>query len=515
MPEPVAQCSPQTGPAALINPQLSRSALRGDDRCFEDLTMQRRTPFLPLVLIALLTHGGGDGVAGAAEETPPNIVLIMADDLGYAELGCYGQQKIQTPHIDRLAGEGMRFTQAYAGSHVCQPSRSVLMTGLHTGHTPVRANDASQMLLPDDVTVAELLKEAGYATGGFGKWGLGPQNSTGQPIRQGFDEFFGQYLQVHAHFYYPYWVEHNEQRHMLPGNEGGKRQQYVQDEIHAAAMKFIRDHREGTFFAYLPYIIPHVELVVPDEWEAPYRGKFPKVRLEDSRPGYISSDDGFVTFAGMVSRLDAYVGEVRALLEELQIADNTLVIFTSDNGGQGGGQDNAWGRMTDFFEGNGPLRGHKGTFYEGGLRVPFIVHWPGVTEPGSVSDHVTGFQDMLPTLCEVAGIEAPHETDGISIVPTLKGDASQTGHVGLYWEYRRGNGIGRAARMGRWKAVQVRPDGPLELYDLTADIGEEHDLAGDHPAIVRQIVAFMDGAHLEQREYLDAVERTRIDDYVR
>lgn len=465
-------------------------------------------PLLFSVVLCLLC-----GPIQAAEK--PNIVFIMADDLGYAELGCYGQTKINTPHIDRLAADGLRFTQAYAGSHVCQPSRSVLMTGLHTGHTPVRANDVNQMLLPDDVTVAELLHEAGYATGGFGKWGLGPQNSTGQPNRQGFDEFFGQYLQVHAHFYYPFWVEHNQQRVMLPGNEGDQRQQYVQDEIHTAAMNFIRGNKEGPFFAYLPYIIPHVELVVPEEWEAPYRGKFPKVLLEDSRPGYISGEDGFVTFAGMVSRLDAYVGEVRALLAELGIADNTLLIFTSDNGGQGGGKDNAWGRMTDFFDGNAPLRGYKGTFYEGGLRVPFIAHWPGRTTPGSVTDHITGFQDMLPTFCDVARLETPPETDGISIVPTLTGAGSQAKHRGLYWEYRRGDSIGRATRMGRWKAIQARTGGPVELYDLQADVSESTNVADAHPALVRELVAYLEGCHVDQRDYPNVIERTTIHDYVR
>lgn len=439
----------------------------------------------------------------------------MADDLGYGELGCYGQQKIATPHIDRLAADGLRFTQAYAGAHVCQPSRSVLMTGLHTGHTAVRANDIQQMLLPEDVTLVELLQSAGYTTGGFGKWGLGPQQSTGQPNQQGFNEFVGQYLQVHAHFYYPYWIEHNEQRLMLPGNEENQRQQYVQNVVHDAALTFIRDHKDRPFFAYLPYILPHVELVVPDEWEAPYRGNFPKVRLEDSRPGYISSDDGFATFAGMVSRLDAYVGEVRALLDELGITEQTIVIFTSDNGGQGGGKDRAWGRMTDFFAGNGPLRGYKGTFYEGGLRVPFIARWPGKTVQGSVTNHITGFQDLLPTCCEIAGIETPAVTDGISLVPLLTGDGEQIDHLGLYWEYHTRKGIGRAARMGRWKSVQSEPTDPVELYDLTRDLGESTNVADDHPALVREITAFMDGSHVEQRDYPPSVQPMTIDDYVK
>ncbi|MCA9075604.1 MAG: arylsulfatase [Planctomycetaceae bacterium] len=446
----------------------------------------------------------------------PNIVLIMADDLGYGALGCYGQTKINTPHIDRLAGDGMRFTQAYAGSHVCQPSRSVLMQGLHTGHTAVRANDLDQLLLPEDVTVAELLKEQGYATGGFGKWGLGYIGTTGQPSRQGFDTWFGQYLQVHAHFYYPFWVRLNDEQYLLPGNNGGKRGQYVQDELHAQALGFIRENADGPFFAYLPYIIPHVELVVPEEWEQPYRGKFPKVAIMDPRPGYIGSEDGLTTLAGMISRLDAYVGEVRSLLEELDIADNTLVIFTSDNGGQNGGKDNGWTKMTDFFEANGPLRGYKGTFYEGGMRVPFIVHWPGKTTPNSVSDHICGFQDVLPTFCEIAGADTPEVTDGLSLVPTLVGEGSQVEHRGMYWEYRRGDGIGRAVRMGRWKAVQLRDDGPVELYDLEADVSETTNIAADHHALVREMVAYMDGCHEDEREYPPAqISRPKIDDFVR
>ncbi|MCA9023669.1 MAG: arylsulfatase [Planctomycetaceae bacterium] len=445
----------------------------------------------------------------------PNIVLIMADDLGYGALGCYGQTKIDTPHIDQLAADGIRFTQAYAGSHVCQPSRSVLMQGLHTGHTAVRANDLDQLLSPEDVTVAGLLKDRGYATGGFGKWGLGYIGTTGQPNRQGFDTWFGQYLQVHAHFYYPYWVRLNNEQYMLPGNEGGKRGQYVQDAMQSQALNFIRENADGPFFAYLPYIIPHVEMVVPEEWEEPYRGKFPKVAIMDPRPGYIGSEDGLTTLAGMISRLDAYVGEVRSLLDELEIADNTIVIFTSDNGAQSGGKDAGWTKMTDFFQANGPLRGYKGTFYEGGLRVPFIVYWPGKTKAGAVSDHICGFQDVLPTLCEIAGVDTPEVTDGMSLMPTLVGQGSQDEHRGLYWEYRGRDSLGRAARMGRWKAVQLRDDGPVELYDLSNNVSETHNIAPQHPAIVREMVAFMDGCHEDQREYPPATFRPKIDDFIR
>ena len=465
-----------------------------------------------LWLLALSIFILCEWAVGADGEPPPNIVFIMADDLGHGALGCYGQQQIATPHIDRIAAEGMRVTQAYAGSHVCQPSRSVLMTGLHTGHTPVRANDTQQFLLDDDVTVAELLQARGYATGGFGKWGLGYEGTSGHPNRQGFDEFFGQYLQVHAHFYYPYWVWHNDEQVMLPENEGRQAARYIADETHSRALEFIRRHRDGPFFAYLPYIIPHVELVVPDDSEEPYRGKFPKVSIQDPRQGYRGSEDGLTTFAGMVSRLDGQVGEVLALLEELRIDDRTVVFFTSDNGAQGA----TWARMNDFFGSTGGLRGYKGTFYEGGLRVPFVVRWPGRIPAGSQTDQVCGFQDKIHTLCENAGAETPEVIDGVSILPTLTGQGTQVEHVGLYWEYAaRSGGIGRAARMGRWKAVQPRPDSPVELYELASDPAEASDIAGEHPAVRLEVTAWMDGAHAAPRPPAGPVRRTGVKDYVR
>lgn len=465
-----------------------------------------------LVTIVLF---GSFCIQTALAADPPNIVFIIADDLGYGELGCYGQEQIETPHIDRLAAEGMRFTQAYAGSHVCQPSRCVLMTGMHTGHAAVRANDVKQLLLEEDVTVAELLKGAGYATGGFGKWGLGYEGTSGHPNRQGFDEFFGQYLQVHAHFYFPYWVWHNEEKVFFPENEPRQQGSYVQDEIHAAALEFIRGHADQPFFCYCPYIIPHVELVVPAESEAPYRGRFPKVPILDPRPGYLGSEDGLTTLAGMISRLDVQVGEIMALLEELGVADNTLVIFTSDNGAQSGGKDQGWTKMTDFFQGNGPLRGYKGTFYEGGLRVPFIARWPGRVAPGTTSDHICGFQDVLPTLCDVAGVEPPEEIDGISMTGTLTGAGGQREHEGLYWEYARGNGLGRAARMGRWKAVQAAPNRAVELYDLQTDVSESRDVSAENADIVAHLLTFLNAAHVPPREYPERIERPTIDDYVR
>ena len=448
--------------------------------------------------------------ADAADSRRPNIIFIMADDLGYGELGCYGQKKIRTPHIDKLAAEGMRFTQCYAGSNVCAPSRSVLMTGLHTGHTPVRANGLGKYLHDGDVTTAEVLKRAGYATGGFGKWGLGDIDTPGRPTAQGFDRFFGQLQQVHAHFYYPYWVWSDDTKFFLPENEGRKRSRYVHDEIHAQALQFIRDNRDRPFFCYLPYIIPHVELVAPEDSLAPYRGKFPEEPLPDPRKGYIGADEPYATFAGMVSRLDGHVGQIMALLAELDIDDNTIVFFTSDNGGQGG----AWTRMTDFFDGNKPLRGYKGEFYEGGIRVPLIARWPGKVAAGSQTDHLCTFWDVMPTLSDLAGAETPANIDGVSFAPTLLGEGKQREHEYLYWEYRYGNRMTHAVRIGEWKAVQPR-SGALELYNLHSDIGETTDLAAERPEVVERAKQVIAQAHAEEREYPYNGPRLTVDDYVR
>lgn len=452
-------------------------------------------------------------VTRAADQQKPNIIFIMADDLGYAEVGCYGQTKIKTPHIDQLAADGMKFTQAYAGCMVCQPSRSVLMTGQHTGHTAVRANDLNQLLYEEDKTVAEVLKSAGYATGCFGKWGLGYEGTPGRPNQKGFDQFTGQLLQVHAHFYYPFWIWRNEEKVMLPENENNQRGTYIQDLIHADAKNFIRQNSKQPFFAYLSYILPHVELVVPEESERPYRGKFPKREIKDPRPGYIGSEDGLRTFAGMVSRLDAHVGEVVKLLEELGIRDNTLIIFTSDNGGQGGN----WKEMTDFFDGNAPLKGHKGTMYEGGLRVPFIASWPGKIAPGTTSELQIAFWDMLPTFADVAHAKVPAgvDIDGISILPTLLGKGTQKKHDYLYWEYTKGTIRSRALRMGDWKAVQNRMNRPIELYNLKQDVGETKDLASQNPEQVKQMTEAMQQAHTAPRDFPQTLKPVGIKGYVK
>ena len=427
-------------------------------------------------------------LAATSAAKPPNIVYIMADDLGYGHLGSYGQAKIRTPHLDRLAAEGMRFTQAYAGSAVCAPSRSVLMTGLHGGHTPVRGNLGDAHLRDSDVTVAEVLQSAGYATGGYGKWGLGLANSPGHPLRQGFDEFLGYLHQVHAHFFYPFWLTLDQGRLRLPRNENGGRGQYSHDILFERALEFVRDNRTGPFFCYLPVTIPHVELAVPADSLAEYRGQFPEVGGgQERRVGYIVSPNPRATYAAMVSRLDRDVGRMLALLEGLGIAGETVVIFNSDNGAQSG-----FDVSEDFFEASGPLRGYKGSMYEGGLRIPQIVKWTGSVQAGAVTRHVTYFADMLPTFAELAGVEAP-PTDGISIVPTLRGSAVQRNHDWLYWEVVGSDNALRAqaARNGRWKFVRASVDGPVELYDLDGDEAETSDLAAERPDLIESFESWV------------------------
>ncbi len=413
----------------------------------------------------------------------PNIVLIMADDLGYGHLGSYGQTKIKTPHIDRLAARGMRFTQAYAGSTVCAPSRSVLITGLHGGHTSVRGNLGDAHIQHEDITLAEVLKKAGYATGAYGKWGLGLAGSPGHPLRQGFDDFLGYLHQVHAHFFYPFWLTLNHGRMDLPLNRNGGRGQYSHDLIVQRALDFIRTNRDGPFFCYLPVTIPHVELAVPEDSLVEYLGKFPEIGGgQERRIGYIVSPNPRATYAAMVSRLDRDVGRIVDLLEELGIESDTLVIFNSDNGAQ-----SRFDVSEDFFDATAGLRGYKGSMYEGGLRVPQIGSWPGRVKAGAVSDHITYFPDMMPTFAELAGVDAP-ATDGISIVPTLLGDRTQQKHDWLYWELvSSGNQLrSQAARKGRWKFVRAAADGPVELYDLEADRAETTDLASRNPKLVEE-----------------------------
>jgi arylsulfatase A-like enzyme len=405
----------------------------------------------------------------------PNLIYILADDLGYGDVGCYGQDRIRTPSLDRMAAEGMRFTQHYAGSTVCAPSRCSLMTGQHTGHTWIRANGRAP-IRPEDVTVAEVLQDAGYATGMAGKWGLGHVGTTGDPNRKGFDHFFGYVDQGRAHFYYTEYLWRNGEKVVLADNEGGKRGTYSHDLIAAEGLEFIRKNREGPFLLYLPYTIPHAEVVVPEDSLAEYRGKFP----EKPFPGghYCAQETPNAARAGMITRMDRDIGRVFALLKELGLDEDTLVMFSSDNGPcAAGGQDYR------FFESQGPLRGIKRDLYDGGIRVPTIARWPGKIDPGAVSEHVSAFWDVLPTFAELAGVEPPADIDGISMAPALLGRGDeQKQHEYLYWEHKGD----QAVRMGDWKGVRNK-GGDIELFDLGADIGEKNDLAAGHPDIVARM----------------------------
>jgi arylsulfatase A len=472
---------------------------------------------MPRLLGIALTLAGSLAApsAHAADRDPPrrpNIVLILADDLGYGHVGCFGQEKIATPNLDRLAAGGMRLTRFYSGAAVCAPARSTLMTGLHTGHTPVRNNGLDRQLGAGDVTLAEVLRRAGYATGGFGKWGLGREGTPGVAVDQGFDTWFGQYSQTHAHFHYPSFLMRDRARHPLPENAGRRRGRYAPDAVHERALEFIEANRAQPFFAYLAYTLPHVELAAPPGARAAHEGRWPRVGRADPRPGYLGSDDARAEFAAMVSHLDRQVGEVMGLLGRLGIDGETAVIFTSDNGPQPG----AWADIfVEFFDGNGPFRGAKGSFFEGGLRVPTIVRWPGRVRPGASSDHLGYFPDVMPTVAELAGAEAhlPEGLDGLSLAPTLLGRPDeQRRHDYLYWEAAgaRQDTLQRAVRWGDWKAVGKAGEA-WALYDLAADPGERRDVAARHPEVLERIEAICREAHAPERRYGPAPEESAAD----
>jgi arylsulfatase A-like enzyme len=459
--------------------------------------------------IAAVLSGCESGLRRAYGQERPNIVYILADDLGYGDLGCYGQKDIHTPNLDRMAREGMVVTQHYSGSTVCAPSRSCLMTGQHTGHTPVRGNkeyqpEGQHPLPAESVTVAEVLKRAGYTTGAFGKWGLGYPGSEGDPNNQGFDEFYGYNCQRYAHNYYPYFLRHNDKKVMLAGNEGKKTEQYAPDLIQEQTLKFIEANKDNPFFLYVPNVIPHAELLVPeDEIVKSYRGQFaekPYKGVDDGRSykrgGYGSVETPRANFAAMVTRLDRYVGEILDRLRQLGLDKRTLVMFTSDNGPHGEG-----GANPKYFDSSGGLRGMKRDLYEGGIRVPMIARWPGKIKAGSGSEHISAFWDVMPTLAELAGADAPDNIDGISFVPTLLGQKQkQKEHEYLYWEFHERGGK-QAVRKGKWKAIRLQvkrdPDGPLELYDLQKDPQEKNNVASQHPDIVDRMAQIMREAHVD------------------
>jgi arylsulfatase A len=412
-------------------------------------------------------------------ESKPNIIYIMADDLGYGDLGCYGQKLIKTPNIDQIAADGMKFTQHYSGSPLCAPSRCSLMTGKHTGHCYIRNNkplpyEGNLPVPAQEVTLAEIMKKAGYVTGCIGKWGLGFPGSEGDPNKQGFDHWFGYNCQRQAHEYYPPHLWRNADKVILEGNQNGKEQQYSHDLLTNEALEFIQKNSNHPFFLYLPYTIPHTKFQVPDLGEYPDKDWQNNHKIQ----------------AAMISRMDKDVGKILGLLKELDIDNHTLVIFTSDNGPHGGA-----GTLQKFHAA-GPLRAQKGTLYEGGIRVPMVARWPGKIKSGSLTEHISAFWDVLPTMAQIAGIDPPADIDGISFLPALLGQNSkQKQHDYLYWEL----GGKQAVRKGDFKAVKLQPlpDTPVELYNLKTDLAEKNNIAEKHPEIIAQIKKIMLEAHTE------------------
>jgi arylsulfatase A-like enzyme len=440
-------------------------------------------PALVFALAAMLPL-----LARAAPTAKPNIVYIMADELGYFELSCLGNPHIRTPNIDRMAAEGIRFTQGMAGSAVCAPTRCCFLTGKHSGHTSVRLNGGGTPLRAGEPTIASILKPLGYATGGFGKWGNGGRGSTGVPEQHGFDVFVGYYDQVHAHSYYPPYLIRNSEELPLAGNRGNSDgTTYSHYVIMAEAVKFIRANKDRPFLAYLPVTPPHGNFDIPNS--------DPAWAIYQDKPW----PEPARRYAAMVTMLDRHVGEIFALLKELGLDERTLVMFSGDNGG------NDYFVTPEYSRGvhsankdpktGTEFRGRKGQLYEGGLRIPVIARWPGRIAPGRVSDLLWYFPDVLPTIAEVAGAKAPADTDGISILPELIGEAAagrkQAQHEYLYWEITGQT----AVRMRQWKAIQPKKDAAWELYDLSTDISEAKDLAPARPEILAQLQAFARAAH--------------------
>jgi len=432
--------------------------------------------------------------AGTASIHKPNIVFIIVDDMGWADLGCYGSKQIKTPNIDRMAEQGMLFTQAYSGCTVCAPARSVLMTGLHMGHTSVRGNTGGIPILEEDVTVAEVLKKAGYTTGGFGKWGLGDVGTPGVPEKQGFDDFFGYYHQIHAHDYWTPYLWHNSQKVPMTG-EQGTAQRYSHNRIFDKTLEFIHKNKNRPFFCYAPWTPPHGKYQFPESdpaWQIYKDKSWPK---------------NAKVAAAMDTMIDRHVGQLLALLKELDIDERTIVFFVSDNG--------AAQRFDGVLDSSGPLRGFKRSMYEGGIRVPMIVRWPGKIKASKVNHHQFYFADVMPTLAELAAASKymPSNVDGLSIVPTLTGrDKKQKKHEFLYWEWHRFNwgkrrniadGLTQAIRMGKWKAVRHNSNVPFELYDLEKDIGEKNNVAAEHLDIIAEIERFVATARTEPRPQIE------------
>jgi arylsulfatase A len=484
----------------------------------------RQVQSILVLACALMMHGGNlpDELAAQTKSDRPNIVFILADDLGYGELGCYGQEKIKSPNIDRLAREGMRLTQHYSGAPVCAPARCSLLTGQNLAHAQIRGNRDSGNkrkfpgqwpITAEVVTIAEVLQQNGYRTGGFGKWGLGPTDTSGSPIKQGFDRFYGYNCQRNAHSYYPPFLDSDETEVTINARpiashqkkpegdikaEDYRSENYAPDLILNEALAFIDANHQQPFFLYLPFVEPHVSMHPPQEWIDQYPVEW------DAEHGSYRGQNGYLphprpraAYAAMISDLDEHVGTILERLENLGVLDNTLIVFTSDNGATHGGSDKNFevgGAATKFFRSNGELRGYKGSCYEGGIRVPCIVKWPGKVQPGSSSDLPSYFPDWMPTLCAATGSELPRSQtlDGENLLPTLQGKETPARKQPLMWDFAEYGGS-VAIREGNWKAIRrnLYTEEPLdwELYDLSTDISEVNDVAKDHADVVQRLEA--------------------------
>lgn len=461
-----------------------------------------------VALLWLVMGGsGGDQASGQSGNVRPNILLIQADDLGYGDLSAYGQSRFETPALDRLAKEGTRFSQYYSGSTVCAPSRAALLTGTHTGHAWIRGNgrlpEGDVPLRAEDVTIAEVLRDAGYRTAVIGKWGLGQPDSTGQPDRQGFDHAFGFLDHRHAHRQFTDHLYRNGERVATD-----LAADYVNDLFTAEAQAFIARPDPKPFFIYLNYTVPHAEMRAPEAAMAPFRGRYPEQPFTNPKAdsqatgslpngaslGYRSQPAPLAAFAAMITRMDRDIGLLTDRVRAAGIEQQTLILFTSDNGPhREGGADPA------FFKSAGGLRGIKRDLYEGGIRVPMIARWPGSIPAGRLSDQVWAHWDVLPTLADLAGAKAPTTVDGASMARALRGEP-QLGQPALYWEFHE-RGFQQAARMGKWKAVRLAAATPLELYDLDADPGESRNLAASEPAVAAKLDAYLKSARTESARW--------------
>lgn len=447
-----------------------------------------------------------------AQTKHPNVIFVLADDLGYGDIEPYGQQIIKTPHLSQLANEGMKFTQFYTGTAVCAPSRASFMTGQTTGETHIRGNrevrepiDGQAPILAGAPSVAQLFKQAGYRTGCFGKWGLGTPDSEGNPLKQGFDTFFGYNSQFRAHRRYPAYLWHDNEKVMIPENGNYERQEvYAEDLIQQHILQYIGAQTTDTpFFMWLTYTLPHAELVVPNDSiyqqyqhlpKRPYKGH--DYSGITDKPfgwaGYMSQPDTYGTYAAMVSRLDWYVGQIRKALKAKGLEDDTIIIFASDNGAHREG-----GADPKFFNSSAGLRGIKRDLYEGGIRTPYIVYWKDKIKAGSVSDHVGAFWDMMPTFAEITGQKLATTPHQVSFLPALLGK-KQKAHKYLYWEFHEEGGK-QAVRYKHWKGVRLNvnkdKEAPIELYDLRTDLAEQHNLAEQYPKIVKKMKKIMSEAH--------------------